>query len=149
MDLISFMKSRYFTFHDVSINTLLHSKHEEVLWLFTFHDVSINTFGNGQVFAYIVPLHSTMFLLIQKPENTTFRAVIFTVHDVSINTSSPSRSWDYQSYFTFHDVSINTSGLSQLDHWQGNFTFHDVSINTEREAVLLIPILLYIPRCFY
>ena len=76
-----------------------------------------------------IPLHSTMFLLIQ---------------------GSCKSSKDFFISFTFHNVSINTSGAWQLAELGLNFTFHNVSINT---GVPLVDGVkdgeLYIPQCFY
>ena len=55
--------------------------------IFTFHDVSINTVISHLNSVLITALHSTMFLLIQTKKNgTVVRTYLFTFHDVSINT---------------------------------------------------------------
>ena len=54
-----------FTFHNVSINTVLSAEIIKAMCLFTFHNVSINT-ETMQVLTVIhSTLHSTMFLLIR------------------------------------------------------------------------------------
>ena len=54
-----------FTFHNVSINTVIVDTKLKDIRFFTFHNVSINT-EQGQFVIYVSPsLHSTMFLLIR------------------------------------------------------------------------------------
>ena len=78
----------YFTFHNVSINTENPDVSGVDFQNFTFHDVSINTLSSTHSKSRVVPLHSTMFLLIQKTGSATITATyLFTFHDVSINTS--------------------------------------------------------------
>ena len=56
--------------------------------LFTFHYVSINTCSTYGIYLLIVPLHSTMFLLILNPALQEVGAgENFTFHYVSINTN--------------------------------------------------------------
>ena len=121
---------------------------------FTFHYVSINTKKSNEEIAKEVPLHSTMFLLIQKclsniiRKRTTLHSTmfllillqpsflwippIFTFHYVSINTSSPNGF--ISSVCTLH----STMFLLIPDFTQPTtlsssaFTFHYVSINTQR-----------------
>ena len=77
----------YFTFHNVSINTENPDVSGVDFQNFTFHDVSINTLSSTHSKSRVVPLHSTMFLLIQKTGSATITATyLFTFHDVSINT---------------------------------------------------------------
>ena len=103
-----------FTFHDVSINTALHQCLRLRIFRFTFHDVSINTLSSTHSKSRVVPLHSTMFLLIQKTGSATITATyLFTFHDVSINTSRQYQEAQYLLDFTFHDVSINTGVTSR------------------------------------
>ena len=143
-----------FTFHNVSINTENPDVSGVDFQNFTFHDVSINTLSSTHSKSRVVPLHSTMFLLIQKTGSATITATyLFTFHDVSINTSRQYQEAQYLLDFTFHDVSINTGVTSRtafLKHplhstmflliqntktrYRGYrivFTFHDVSINTK------------------
>ena len=56
--------ARFFTFHNVSINTIASLKAHNVASTFTFHNVSINTPFHAQVRKGDNALHSTMFLLI-------------------------------------------------------------------------------------
>ena len=99
----------YFTFHNVSINTENPDVSGVDFQNFTFHDVSINTLSSTHSKSRVVPLHSTMFLLIQKTGSATITATyLFTFHDVSINTSRQYQEAQYLLDFTFHDVSINT-----------------------------------------
>ena len=123
-----------FTFHNVSINTILPSwskllhylhlhstmfllileppQHIATRWKkFTFHNVSINTvncYDTDSVRGY---LHSTMFLLIHQSIVEAFgAALIFTFHNVSINTQDRRCTvWEDAVVFTFHNVSINTT----------------------------------------
>ncbi len=54
-----------FTFHNVSINTEIDAKIDEMVADFTFHNVSINTVAQSETTPMEeYPLHSTMFLLI-------------------------------------------------------------------------------------
>ena len=55
----------YFTFHNVSINTENPDVSGVDFQNFTFHDVSINTLSSTHSKSRVVPLHSTMLLLIQ------------------------------------------------------------------------------------
>ena len=61
-----------FTFHNVSINTEIDAKIDEMVADFTFHNVSINTVAYGM--AETAPIS------------------VFTFHNVSINTYSDRRS---------------------------------------------------------
>ena len=98
-----------FTFHNVSINTENPDVSGVDFQNFTFHDVSINTLSSTHSKSRVVPLHSTMFLLIQKTGSATITATyLFTFHDVSINTLSGNSLVDSADSFTLHDVSINT-----------------------------------------
>ena len=104
----------YFTFHNVSINTENPDVSGVDFQNFTFHDVSINTLSSTHSKSRVVPLHSTMFLLIQKTGSATITATyLFTFHDVSINTSRQYQEAQYLLDFTFHDVSINTGVTSR------------------------------------
>ena len=54
---------------------------------FTFHNVSINTVMSTKGFLLILNLHSTMFLLIRKRgKGHEGKHISFTFHNVSINT---------------------------------------------------------------
>ena len=61
---IVFHSLQHFTFHDVSINTVRKKKEMSLEQFFTFHDVSINTIRLDTFHRSFSPLHSTMFLLI-------------------------------------------------------------------------------------
>ena len=163
--------SSYFTFHNVSINTELPCTVFRCRLSFTFHNVSINTYDISAAFFNLLPLHSTMFLLIQhrpllrKAVNSSLHSTMFLL----IPTHC---------YFLLHtELSLHSTmfllipGLNPL--WVGlnPFTFHNVSINTEyideetsdehplhSTMFLLIPwrsgshqniTKLYIPQCFY
>ncbi len=101
----------------------------------------------------VLPLHSTMFLLIQTAEEQRYTHFSnFTFHNVSINTLSWLRRRQlYLSLhstmfllihrvvhtthivivFTFHNVSINTGNWDkETKTYTVTFTFHNVSINT-------------------
>ena len=75
-------------------------------YLFTFHDVSINTLLLPLL--QFQTLHSTMFLLIPLEYKTLAPSSVFTFHDVSINTALSAGAGGGVCFFTFHDVSINT-----------------------------------------
>ena len=117
-----------FTFHNVSINTCHRTQMRQVRSSFTFHNVSINTTTRSEEWVYIIPLHSTMFLLIPRLLEPQCY---------------------YPVSFTFHNVSINTGGLSCFSC--SYFALHSTMF-------LLIPAMnvfrhcfqqLYIPQCFY
>ena len=68
-----------FTFHNVSINTLIPGVTVLVGCNFTFHNVSINTHRSRTLLKPFLSLHSTMFLLIlpeHKEIKETFRLYI-------------------------------------------------------------------------
>ena len=79
--------TNFFTFHNVSINTICCSVNSVSLIIFTFHNVSINT-------------HHKLSRIKQRK--------FFTFHNVSINTLVPGISICRDYPFTFHNVSINT-----------------------------------------
>ena len=56
----------HFTFHYVSINTIVPQTLMDIVLDFTFHYVSINTWKKADGTDLKYTLHSTMFLLIQK-----------------------------------------------------------------------------------
>ena len=56
-----------FTFHNVSINSQMEFLANKFGYEFTFHNVSINSENNPQGKRELEYLHSTMFLLIQRP----------------------------------------------------------------------------------
>ena len=79
---------------------------------FTFHNVSINTIlPSWSKLLHYLHLHSTMFLLIHQSIVEAFgAALIFTFHNVSINTQDRRCTvWEDAVVFTFHNVSINTT----------------------------------------
>ena len=89
----------------------------------------------------IIPLHSTMFLLIQEAAPARKRQYsCFTFHNVSINTKKHDNYYVAGPVFTFHNVSINTYRWEYDDSDNLIFTFHNVSINTHTstEAVRLM-----------
>ena len=97
-------------------------------YLFTFHDVSINTLLLPLL--QFQTLHSTMFLLIQS-SNLVFSScrICFTFHDVSINTSTVRRWKSTQNLYIPRCFYLY---MSRMTNWsmEIHFTFHDVSINT-------------------
>ena len=133
-----FAHTSYFTFHNVSINTLSSSVFPHnpsvvrVLKLssfFTFHNVSINT----------RPAYPPRCIRCN-----------FTFHNVSINTTTRYLCFIIQTIFTFHNVSINTGNSQAADSHVPHFTFHNVSINTEWNILKSFSIrFLYIPQCCY
>ena len=72
-----------FTFHNVSINTIVAFISIAATSTFTFHNVSINTDRKPQHFFLLISLHSTMFLLIHKnviilpPPNLPLHSTMF------------------------------------------------------------------------
>ena len=66
-----------FTFHNVSINTILALDFSASRINFTFHNVSINTAGIVPDYDRYITLHSTMFLLILLKSITTSTAAKF------------------------------------------------------------------------
>ena len=103
-----------------------------VIVFFTFHNVSINTIGrlrDGHLKQFA--LHSTMFLLIQRCSiclsycYTTLHSTMFLLIPSVICP------WSAHSFqFTFHNVSINTKLMRMDSTMEKIFTFHNVSINT-------------------
>ena len=83
----SFLK---FTFHNVSINTRLTTR--STAWLLNLHSTMflLILLQDSRVRWQVLYLHSTMFLLIQHVENGRRNTVNeFTFHNVSINTCEP------------------------------------------------------------
>ena len=116
-----------FTFHDVSINTIVSRTSKPLKLNFTFHDVSINTESGEIRLCQHQSLHSTMFLLI-------------------LHFAGPS---SFFISFTFHDVSINTADkIDVILFWR---TLHSTMflLIQKRSALTLFRSVLYIPRCFY
>ena len=99
--------------------------------VFTFHNVSINTFPGSVCCRCLSPLHSIMFLLIQKlsrlyPElHEPLHSIMFLL----IPQEQVCRVCS-MNLFTFHNVSINTFCGTDNDAYRQIFTFHNVSINT-------------------
>ena len=118
-----------FTFHNVSINTVIPFSSAHLWTSFTFHNVSINTRSVMPCRSLLLSLHSTMFLLILLAKIALQK---------------------FLKFFTFHNVSINTL----FDHIHCilcvHFTFHNVSINTVKTTSQIKKFFhLYIPQCFY
>ena len=102
------------------------------LLYFTFHNVSINTLLKLFLNILQIALHSIMFLLIPFDFSSSgFMPNYFTFHNVSINTSLLPSPSNLVLYFTFHNVSINTTP----DDFVGNtfYTLHSIMF-------LLIPV---------
>ena len=116
---------------------------------FTFHNVSINTSDSGDKLFYLLPLHSTMFLLIHTSYPKDVKIVHFTFHNVSINTTCHPSFAFWTSYFTFHNVSINTVLQKDLEylfvplHSTMFLLIHHIWLH-RMESIWL-----YIPQCFY
>ena len=156
----------FFTFHNVSINTDLIKILKLGQKYFTFHNVSINTFNRLVLCLGVVPLHSTMFLLIRKDyqhvfiicrtlHSTMFLLILASVtfpilicpslHSTMfllIPAPSPSAK-SCKFIFTFHNVSINTRSLINALYASINFTFHNVSINTTHRRMIQIHLILF------
>ena len=164
-------KRNHFTFHNVSINTA-----EGILFggepdNFTFHNVSINTTTAWQymdkestlhsTMFLLIPflllqslrtersLHSTMFLLIRKlPQTISYQIHSFTFHNVSINTELGK--CVRRRLLTLHSTMFLLILLRIAQNvLKTIFTFHNVSINTRSFDDYIIPLILYIPQCFY
>ena len=140
----------FFTFHYVSINTMIEAIHKIQDNFFTFHYVSINTSNVLQVQPIFQTLHSTMFLLILPWRTSISKHAVFTFHYVSINTdmrvgSAPVVRTLHSTMFLLiqdQSVIINCTGIF--------FTFHYVSINTVFACSgQFFSFILYIPLCFY
>ena len=86
---------------------------------FTFHNVSINTPCRPHNRHLQIPLHSTMFLLIQSATKViTGVATGFTFHNVSINTDIPQNLTDHHSslhstMFLLIQITLSVSSLEQ------------------------------------
>ena len=121
----------YFTFHNVSINTVWNAAGDGGASVFTFHNVSINTMDILDYLPQDSPLHSTMFLLIrssleeQQLIDMTLHSTMFLLIPETFLTPD-----DCLQYFTFHNVSINTAPGACRSSCKWSFTFHNVSINT-------------------
>ena len=118
-----------FTFHNVSINTIKAITLTNTVNEFTFHNVSINT-EEGTTFQQMQQnLHSTMFLLIRWHIQ---KKIVFAL------------------WFTFHNVSINTmiqiAGISVLDPNLHSTMFLLIQQRLKREQSHTA---IYIPQCFY
>ena len=121
--------------------------------IFTFHNVSINTPSKTLQALIHCSLHSTMFLLIRRPQrseplflstlhSTMFlliRNTVFRSGDAGTALHStmfllihcrPRRFTFLLVHFTFHNVSINTVCKVFFTSKFFIFTFHNVSINT-------------------
>ena len=123
----------HFTFHNVSITTILKSTSVTVVIRLYIPQC---LYYNQQFPVYnllFTPLHSTMSLLQpgekESSENTENR---FTFHNVSITTwMQPGRFLSRWTLFTFHNVSITTFYDDRLRRSVKDFTFHNVSITTQ------------------
>ena len=101
-----------FTFHNVSINSVLFFVHDVGWNIFTFHNVSINSFSSIIALRIAIYLHSTMFLLIPAVRtydcynfiylhSTMFLLILFYIAIYFFKIIG----------FTFHNVSINSRYL--------------------------------------
>ena len=85
-----------------------------VLCLFTFHNVSINSILMFRYPYCIQYLHSIMYLLILLCEFRDAAVIfLFTFHNVSINSKSVEGVGKSLTKFTFHNVSINSVDVCQ------------------------------------
>ena len=75
-----------FTFHHVSIKTLVAKHYCKVIISFTFHHVSIKTYKTAKADYEKKYSHSTMYLLKRPISFTMISSVVFTFHHVSIKT---------------------------------------------------------------
>ena len=98
-----------FTFHHVSIKTLVAKHYCKVIISFTFHHVSIKT----KTYACCCVFNKS-----------------FTFHHVSIKTLLKRYLAWVTKRFTFHHVSIKTFQSAHTIHTALEFTFHHVSIKT-------------------
>ena len=102
-------KSTKFTFHYVSIKTLISFFKALTPDLFTFHYVSIKTNGVTLWGSHDGHLHSTMYLLKRVRHNVIGKLPRkFTFHYVSIKTKLTILCIILYNVFTFHYVSIKT-----------------------------------------
>ena len=124
---------------------------------FTFQYVSINTALDWSVPPLYLPLHSNMFLLIQRSRPDSISGEItlhsnmfllilqspqcqrlllsFTFQYVSINTQEHHQEIHQENSFTFQYVSINTKAVISIRCERHSFTFQYVSINTSSSAL--------------
>ena len=143
-----------FTFHNVSINTLLRtcrhtflpSLHSTMFLLIQKYNIRPESLDGS--------LHSTMFLLILQIDSREHQKVIdFTFHNVSINTTKRPRlcinlsalhstmfllilCGDLRNSFALKSLHstmflLIQPQLCKLPRTRWNFTFHNVSINTK------------------
>ena len=118
--------------------------------LFTFHNVSIKTLLIFDILKCDITLHSTMFLLKQKQSRKDAHVLcFFTFHNVSIKTTTKTLRISIVHHFTFHNVSIKTSFEDDDRLKLVDFTFHNVSIKTNSRGCRKCINNLYIPQCFY
>ena len=139
-----------FTFHNVSINTMIPFQMMQDAINFTFHNVSINTWQRLLLQFWNPSLHSTMFLLIlwQLPRANISDITLHSTMFLLIRGSTTGIVTSVSS-FTFHNVSINTRDDRARYHRKK--TLH----STMFLLILLDSLfcafgyLLYIPQCFY
>ena len=118
--------------------------------IFTFHYVSINSILVKRHFLLHLNLHSTMYLLILSVSCCVrFGHNLFTFHYVSINSPASSLPADYQSnlHSTMY-LLILDSGICKR-YRQDTFTFHYVSINSIYTPPYPHCTIIYIPLCIY
>ena len=142
-----------FTFHNVSINTKSLGAMSCHSFCFTFHNVSINTSISFSTSSRVLPLHSTMFLLIRRKSlriiktflplhSTMFLLIRFlrchqsyivnTLHSTMFLLIPLKNITIFLLLMPLHSTMFllirgRTSG--QRWHYR-SFTFHNVSINT-------------------
>ena len=119
----------HFTFHNVSINTLYSTVSAFFCEIFTFHNVSINTTAKKTVSLTGKTLHSTMFLLIRNKStrDTEKVAALHSTMFLLIHLYG-TMLMIHTCTFTFHNVSINTV----------NGTGKDMPIGTLHSTMFLL-----------
>ena len=121
-------KLQQFTFHNVSINTVLQHRSTVLAVTFTFHNVSIN---------------------IIKAITLTNTVNEFTFHNVSINTVTAEDNYVMKHTFTFHNVSINTKEKNILYLHFTNLHSTMFLLIRRKEQPSSRCNRIYIPQCFY
>ena len=120
-----------FTFHYVSINTQPLLSPVRCSYAFTFHYVSINTILTMFHRCSLLTLHSTMFLLIRRPDRyrvegyKSLHSTMFLLIRMRVLLGDPDHLPLHSTMFLL--IRFSVCGWSS-DLF--NFTFHYVSINT-------------------
>ena len=102
---------------------------------FTFQYVSINTALDWSVPPLYLPLHSNMFLLIQRSRPDSISGEITLHSNMFLLILQSPQCQRLLLSFTFQYVSINTKAVISIRCERHSFTFQYVSINTSSSAL--------------